>query len=287
MAVFQAKPYISVPIPIKRVPPLRVIVSLSSIPSRFSSIGPTLLSILRQTTPPDEIRLYIPHRYRRFPDWDGALPAVPEGVDIHRCAEDFGPATKVLPAVRDLRGEDAEILFCDDDRIYDPEWLGRFVAGRTAHPDCAIVEAGRFVPGFRGTATPRARPRRKGWRYRLARIASLGLYAPPPWVSSGHVDVLKGFGGVLIRPQFIPDFAFDIPDILWTVDDPWLSGCLAANGVDIWLNAGTIPSIERRIAGRDSLLKFSVRGHGRDDANHACFRWFQGNRGIWVDPPKP
>lgn len=260
---------------------LSLIVTLSSIPSRFESLGPTLRSILNQKRPPDQVRLYIPQHYRRFPDWDGALPQVPQGVCIVRSDTDFGPATKILPAVREFRGQPVELLLCDDDRLYDRDWTTRFLAARQQHPDCVIVEAGRFVPGHAGTALPRATERRKDWRYRAGRLATLGLVKPKAWTASGHVDVFKGYGGAMMRPDFMPERAFQIPDLLWTVDDPWLSGCLALNRVGIWLNAQGVHPAERRIARRDALLNFSLRGSGRGDANKACFSWFQDNLQIW------
>jgi hypothetical protein len=51
--------------------------------------------------------------------------------------------------------------------------------------------------------------------------------------------------------------AFDIPDLLWTVDDIWLSGQLAVNGVPI-----------RKIT-------------DHEQANRACIRHFQREYGIW------
>ncbi|WJS85050.1 glycosyltransferase family 2 protein [Paracoccus sp. TOH] len=260
---------------------MTLVITLSSIPSRFAELGPTLRSVLNQQVPPDQVRLYIPRRYRRFPDWDGALPEVPRGVSIHRTDEDFGPATKILPAVRDFAGQDCELLLCDDDRIYDRGWTARFLAARRAHPDCVIAEAGGFVPGHEGTVQPRALPRRKGWGYRLLRLATLGLHKPAPWLGSGHVDIFKGYGGAMLRPAFMPDSAFDIPELLWTVDDPWLSGNLALNGVRIWLNAEGITPGERRVARCDALLHFSWQGKGRGPANGACYDWFRQNRGIW------
>ncbi|WP_223252045.1 glycosyltransferase family 2 protein [Paracoccus mutanolyticus] len=261
-----------------------LIVTLSSIPPRFSELGPTLTSILRQRVAPDQVRLYIPRAYRRFPDWDGTLPQVPAGVAIHRCDQDFGPATKILPAVRDFSGQAVELLLCDDDRLYDREWTARFLSARRAHPDCVIAEAGRFVPGYDATPLPRATPRRKDWRYRLRRALSLGRWRPLPWTGSGHVDVFKGYGGALLRPEFLPERAFDIPDLLWTVDDPWLSGCLAMNGVRIWLNAEGRHPREQRNARRDALLDFALAGRGRGDANGVCFDWFRQYMGIWGAP---
>ena len=74
----------------------------------------------------DEIRLNIPERYRRFPEWDGTLPEVPEGVTIARCAQDYGPATKLLPTLQAYAGQPVDILLCDDDRIHDRNWTARF-----------------------------------------------------------------------------------------------------------------------------------------------------------------
>lgn len=261
---------------------MALIVTLSSIPSRFSRLGATLRSLINQASPADEIRLYIPLAYRRFPEWDGTLPAVPSGVKIFRSDVDYGPATKILPAVRDCRGQAVDLLLCDDDRIYDTNWIARFRQGRSIHPDCVIAEAGRFVPGHRSTPSPRAVPRKKDLKYRLGRIATLGFHKPSAWVESGNVDVFKGFGGALLRPDFLPDSAFDIPDLIWTVDDPWLSGCLAVNGIKIWLNADGVYPAERAVARRDALLSFKLQGRGRSDANNFCFAWFQRNHQIWI-----
>jgi hypothetical protein len=63
---------------------MRYVISLSSIPPRFDQIGPVLTSLVRQSIRPLAVELWIPTRYRRFPDWDGRLPEVPEGVTIRR-----------------------------------------------------------------------------------------------------------------------------------------------------------------------------------------------------------
>src|SRR4051794_32719177 len=60
------------------------IISLSTIPPRFDRLAPTLKSLVEQSGAIDEIRLYIPKRYRRFPDYDGSVPSVPDGITIVR-----------------------------------------------------------------------------------------------------------------------------------------------------------------------------------------------------------
>lgn len=160
-----------------------LIITLSSIPPRFSRIGPCLQSLLAQTAEIDGIYLYIPLSYRRFPDWDGALPEVPDGVEIRRCDEDFGPATKVLPAVREFAGRDCDILFGDDDRAYEPGWAADFLRARDRHPGCAIARRGLMADRMVGTTharalQPRAQPRPEesgcGIPPETAMVASLG-----------------------------------------------------------------------------------------------------------------
>lgn len=265
---------------------MRTVITLSSIPPRFSLLGPTLQSLTRQSAPVEAIRLYIPTRYRRFPDWDGTLPDVPDGIEIVRTDSDPGPATKILPALRDYAGQPVDILFCDDDRIYDPAWAGRFQAMRCERPRCALVEAGANIHDIPLSSRspdrlPRAgKPPRDG-AYRLKRILSLAMWKPARFSSSGYVDILAGYGGVMVRPEFFSEEVFDIPETLWTVDDPWLSGNLELNGVPIWLNAAGSLSIERRAAKRESLLKFAHEGAGRGTANRACIDWYRAHHGIW------
>ncbi len=266
----------------------KLVISLTAIPPRFPYLSQTLESLLDQTADVASVNLYLPRHYRRF-DWDcSVLPAVPRGVEIRLVDEDLGPATKVLPAVREYQGQDVMILFCDDDKVYDPDWAQRFAQSSKAHPGCCIVEEGGDVcdysnHDFRGALQPRSGRRPKDFAYRLRRLATLGQWKPRKNVGSGYVDMLEGWGGVLVRPEFFTDAAFDIPEILWMVDDVWLSGQLALNQVPIWLNAEDA----RRTKGNSnevkesSLRKLVHEGHGRIEANQACVDYFRRHLGIW------
>lgn len=266
----------------------QLIISLTAIPPRFPYLNETLQSLLNQTASTAAVNLYLPTRYRRF-EWDATqLPKVPPGVNIRLVDEDFGPATKVLPAVREYRNQDVSILFCDDDKVYDPDWAQRFVDAASQHPGCCIVEEGGDVcnyatHSFRGSRQPRSGRRPKNMAYRLKRLASLGLWKPRKNVGSGFVDILEGWGGVLVRPEFFTEAAFKIPDILWMVDDIWLSGQLAIEDIPIWLNAEDA----RRTQGNSnevkaaSLRKLVHEGHGRTEANQACVDYFRDTYRIW------
>lgn len=136
------------------------IITLTSIPPRFSLLGFALNSLLNQNLPAQAIHLYIPERYRRFADWDGTLSQVPTGVTIRRCQHDLGPATKILPATRDCAGQDVDLLFCDDDKIYDPNWHSRFKRNHRSHPEACIVEAGENLPDIAESTRPHDRKSR-------------------------------------------------------------------------------------------------------------------------------
>lgn len=262
------------------------IVTLSSIPPRFDHLYPTLNSLLQQNEKLDEIRINIPKSYRRFTDWDGTFPPVPEGVTIHRCETDLGPATKVLPTVKELRGQNVHILFCDDDRIYPPDWHGNFKRAAKVHPDTCIVGIGETFPDIADSCRPQNRlPRghygKKGLSYRLKQLAGLSLYKPAYPVSSGYVDQLSGFAGVLVKPDWFDDLVLNIPDDMWMVDDPWLSGHLERRGIPIWMDA----SIGRPgFSASDkihSLLEMEEVGQDRVRADIRVIDYFRSEYGIW------
>lgn len=277
-----------------------VVISLTSIPPRLPLIGQTLADLVAQTAKVREIRLYVPRRHRRYPLVEAAIPPLPKGVSLHLIDEDWGPATKVLGAARDLRGEDVEIIFCDDDQRYDPGWAGRFLAARAQHPDACIAQTGydlehrprssRYFPRRDDTHTPRAGRLRKGKLYRLRRALSLGWWKPPSLqLSAGYVDILQGYRGVMIRPSFLPDEAWAIPEVLWTVDDPWLSGQMLRQGVPIWKMMGDANGVKTTAADQvEPLRRFVRHDHGRERADVMAIEYFRRHYGLWSDriPPR-
>ena len=255
-----------------------IVVSLTTIPARLAHLGPTLHSILTQSRRPDRIVLYLPKTYRRpeFGSYD--VPTLPEGVEVRICDADFGPATKILPAVREFSGGHTKIIYCDDDQIYDAGWIERLSEKSLAFPNDCIADRGLRV----GKLDARAKPRETG--YRLRRLASLGLWRPMKRYDAGEDDIVEialGFGGVLVRPEFLPPTAFEIPDVLWTVDDIWLSGQMALNGITVRQASAKRLSTNGEAADMASLLDSEIEGHGRNAANQACVEYFRKTHGIW------
>lgn len=268
--------------------PKSVVISLSSIPPRFEMLEPTLSSLLAQDWPAESVILWIPHKYRRFLEWDGTLPVVPPGVTIRRCEADLGPATKVLPTLHLCAGQEAVIAFCDDDRLYCKNWLSSMISAMDEHPGCCIVAHGTDLPADVG------RPLRTVDRSLRAHHAKSGLmqdfadfrrYVNRKHLrrASGYADLLHGYAGVLVRPEFFTPAVHEIPPVLWAVDDVWLSGNLEGQGVPIWVD-DRIPMPQQRpgVMGTAALLDAEIENHDRSAADRACIRYFRDNYSIWT-----
>lgn len=274
-----------------------LIVTLSAVPPRFSRLNQTLDSLVTQDGV-DRILLYIPHVYRRFPDWDGVLPQVPEGVEIRRTDDDFGPGTKVLCAAREFAGQDVDLLFCDDDHVYAPGWAKRYLAHKAAHPGCVIAEAGWQAAEYAGGTGERELQPRAVRRWRATDIGfqlrylwqdlragkdrhRLAAPARKIFKRSGYVDVFEGYAGVLIRPEHFDDSFYDIPPVLWGVDDVWLSGCVALKGIPIWLEGNIPDPRDSEAQVHAPLAKSVVDGADRRTANRKGVEYFRERHGIW------
>lgn len=268
--------------------PKAVVVSLSSIPPRFDMLEPTLMSLLSQDRPADSVILWIPRSYRRFSEWDGRLPVVPPGVKIRRCETDFGPATKVLPSLHLCAGQNVAIAFCDDDRLYRENWLSSMMLAMEGHPGCCIVAHGTDLPSDVGRPlrtvdrSLRAHHAKSGLMQALVDIRR-DLNRKPLRRASGYADLLHGYAGVLVRPEFFTPAVHEIPPVLWAVDDVWLSGNLEEQGVPIWVD-DRIPMPERRpdVMATEALLDAQIENHNRWAADRACIRYFRDNYGIWT-----
>lgn len=274
------------------------IITLTSIPPRFELIGPTLETLLAQRGIA-AVELSLPYHYTRFPDWDGTLPALPAGVMLYRSDRDYGPATKILCAAKRYRGQDVPLLFCDDDRAYGTDWAPCLLAEAARRPECAVALAGWDIAALRArphAATPRhqRRPRNRDLIYRWARVRQwltgqgrVNLAQKPPRriiAKPGFADVLEGYGGVVVKPDFFDDLAFDVPQDAFHVDDIWLSGLLAKKHIGIWLVANQFEPKTTAADKQAALYRARVAQKGRAELDAAAIAFLQRQWGIWGGP---
>ena len=198
----------------------RVIASLSTVPDRIGNLGPTIRSLLKQTRPPDEIVLAIPEfsvREQRpyvVPKYISQLPRV----RVLHCAEDWGPATKFIGAIRDELAagrENTLIMVVDDDRLYPRDALETYLYYSEQLPNAALC--------FRGAAMPST----LDWDD-AKMIYAKDVREPRP------VAVITGCGSYLVQPRFFEQSLWDYskaPSVAFYIDDIWISAWLSRRGV--------------------------------------------------------
>lgn len=256
-------------------------ITLTTIPPRHDGLGDVFSSLFQQRAKIAGIHLFVPKNYRRSDFNQHSLPEVPNGVTLHELEFDFGPASKILPAVKYFAEQDVNLLFCDDDKSYDTHWAQRFVDAAQKYPSSAICESSLSLR----TLEARAFRMNKPLKYRLKRMASFGRWKPTKNPQRGLADIFEGVGGVMVRPEFFTEDAFSIPDILWTVDDVWLSGHITKNKVEIIHN----PEAPNRLPqATQNEKKFALhqlvyKDHNRYASDLACVEYYRKHHAIWQD----
>lgn len=269
-----------------------MIVTFTTVPPRFAHLGATLGALAAQTHRPDAVELYLPRRYRRFPGERPALPPLPDWVRVIDVDEDFGPATKILPAAARWRGQAVDLICWDDDRTADPGWLARFAAMRRERPDDVVCEYARELEHvtrdetFRRTDPPgpRAELMRPTPAERRAGTVELRPDGGPAlcFRRAGYMDVFYGFRGAMLRPDWLHPRAWSIPEVMWTVDDVWLSGMLELAGRRIWVGTGARWLDGATAVEQIAPLKTHVAdGMDRFAANRRCAAHLRETWGIW------
>ena len=186
---------------------MKVIVSLTTIPSRFDKLQTVLPGLLSQTC--HEVWLNIPPKYNRFPDWDGQLPDLSNfdsKLKINRDCEDLGPGTKFMGPASHLDPEDL-IVYVDDDTNYDSKLVMNLLKWFMTDTKSAWGLSGfNFETYFEGKF-----PRQHG--------------VP--------LDVLEGYGSVIVKAgwlqKILPEFK-ELLDVTWH-DDMILCNLLEKHGI--------------------------------------------------------
>ncbi len=237
-----------------------VVVGLTTIPSRLPFLAPTLKSLLLQNVLPAKILLHLPEHSRRE-QVEYSVPPELQGLEviqIVRCP-DWGPATKILPALLDS-DPDQRVVAVDDDRIYRPTLLEDLLAASERHPEAAVGCFGVIVPLDRVDRRKGLLGRTiDGLRYgRGVSLRGSRLRRPLP------VDILHGYGGLLVRPRFFDlDGLADLqgaPEAAWLEDDTWFAAHCRVPKLIVPSRPGSFPRYFGGSVYRNSRLGSHNRG---------------------------
>jgi glycosyltransferase involved in cell wall biosynthesis len=157
---------------------LKIIASMTTIPSRINMIRPVVESVLSQTTPIVQLEINIPYKCTRtgeiydIPAWLKQI----QGIKIFR-TEDLGPITKIAPTLlRYQCDSETYIWSIDDDCAYPANQLEILLRAHRA-------EKRRILTRYGG---------------KLNSDGTVNF-----WYGEADVTMLEGFGGVLYPPACI------------------------------------------------------------------------------------
>ena len=187
---------------------MKVVVSLTTIPSRFKYTSVIVKSLCGQAC--HEVWLNIPKKYNRFPEWDGSIP--PEFINLdpkfklNIMDKDYGPGTKFIGPALQLDPDDI-IIYVDDDTNYSPKLATNLLKWwKTDQVSAWGLSGFLFKNYFKGQY-----PRQHG----------------------AEVDVLEGYGGVLVKAGWVqkvlPEFE-ELLEVTWH-DDMILCNLLSKLGI--------------------------------------------------------
>lgn len=172
---------------------MRVVASLTTIPSRIENIEKTLNSIINQSYKLDAIYLNIPYTCQKE-DSEYNIPSrLGDNCHIMRC-QDYGPITKIVGALISEKDPDTIIITFDDDKIYPEELVKKMLYKHQHNSDCAIGSSGFKIGSFPFymSKTFNSYHENGGW------------YCFEPLSTGTPVDVLIGSPGILYVRKFFP-----------------------------------------------------------------------------------
>lgn len=159
----------------------KIIVTLTTSPSRILLLEPVIQSILNQDYQIEGIEINVPLKYKNrdeytIPDFLNKY----DKVKVFRIQSDLGPATKIIPTLmRYIDNPDTFIVSVDDDHKYPKQIVSTLIKGLVLYGDKNIYTIGgiNMFVGAKETLT------------------GYNVY------KTGKVDVLEGVFGVLYNPR--------------------------------------------------------------------------------------
>jgi len=196
------------------------IITFTTTPDRIYKIKYMLMSILDQSYAVEEIRINVPYysckgvKYK-IPKWLKNM----KSVKIYRTVKDWGPATKLIPALLDKNNKNKKIIVVDDDVIYGyytVETLYDYF--EKYHNKTAITMYGDVIKSNHDTEN--------GLFTRMYNYVT----------GENYTDLLRGHSAYIVTPKMFNKRLYDydkVPKECFYVDDNYFSGHLKKNKVKI------------------------------------------------------
>jgi hypothetical protein len=225
-----------------------VVVSLTSIPSRLGIVHLTIRSLFMQTHLPRKIILWL------HEDLKNQIPRALSSLENEVFEIRYNKLScshRKLVSSLEYFPEDC-IVTCDDDSMYESDWLETLYASHVLHPaDVIGGKCRRISYGEGGELMPY-----KKWHYSHDRGGS------EPCLMA------VGFGGTLYPPHCMMEDVKDpklFLELAPRADDLWFKAMALLNGVNV--RTSLVPSkdpVEINRSQKDALRRLNIR----EDGNH-------------------
>jgi hypothetical protein len=239
------------------------IVSLTSFPARINFVWIVIESILRQTTRPDAIFLWLsseefPARLKQLPT--KLLGLQRRGLEIKFCPDNLMPHKKYFYTVQEY--PDTNIITIDDDMIYHPLLLENLINANKTYPNTICCSITREIKFYNGQIMP---------------------YGQWPSVKKNTEPTYKlltmGGGGTLFPPRTLHKEAFDaalIKKNALKTDDLWLKVHSLRKGTKVTSVAGEYPRffLNIRKSQKRTLKKLNLSEGNNDIVFRNLIRWY-------------
>ena len=221
------------------------------------------------------------------PAWLAELPTV----ELVRSRKDYGPATKVIPAIinaqdrarnapgnASLELDGTLYVVVDDDTLYPPRLLETLASWSARFPDAVVSSTG--WPVTRSGNYPH-------WTENYL-VYGNEVHAPHA------VSIVRGNCGFAVKAKFFDDALWATmkaaPPGATIMDDVWISGHLARRGVDRFVVPSDADQFTRTPHFENVVTLDGNLGKGvtnRAAANEAGLKHFRSSWDVFWDPPRP
>jgi len=213
---------------------MRVVVTLTTMPDKYRNSDKLLVSLKslnNQTYKLDEIYLGLPYRCERLNiDYPEVSDEIKKLCKIIRCP-DYGPITKILPALLNEEDPSTIIITVDDDLDYNKNLVEKLIEKHKLYPNSAIGSSGMLLKNLCPNCS--IYPSGKNIMYNFTK------FNVPK--NGRKVDAIYGYSGALYLRSFFPikDKVYDefiktsiSDENLKINDDIGISGYLSINNIE-------------------------------------------------------
>ena len=261
----------------------RVVVALSTIPSRLRLLQPTLESLIEhQLKKPDKVYLTLPKKqgYGKRKNLKYKIPSFVRNyvkqrkVMILNPEFDYGPISKVLYAL-EMESYDTRIIYVDDDVTYDRFLVSNLYIKAAEFEDSAIALNGATLKDY-FRQIKHTNPEADQHPNLFFQTSGTDSF-----YGEASIDIVQGFAGVCVQRRFfdipsLKEFVKDLPDGVRKSDDFIISAHLEWRNITrMIVSGGSMPNINPVASKIDRLSTYM-----HDNAMDAAY-FLQQKLGIW------